>query len=142
MAHIYRSLPLDIQDKINKFLIPFYIDVWKKNMDNDNKERIRFNYDEGASHINWCGVIIINKYPHKQILRLLDYKDGYYSFISSDYSCRTRVRESFLMKEDEFIVKWVSEGTNSYGGCFNWNQLEYDYVLPGLNNDEDTSDDY
>ena len=113
---IKKYLPIDIQERITahemKILIPFYFSEWKKNMDKCYKIELV----ESNMHVKWCGIKFADEIDDIKIVRLLNFREGFYSFMDADVNYLTGLPDTWLMKEDEFIVKWLNDGYNSHGG--------------------------
>lgn len=56
----------------------------------------------------WCEILHNDE---KFIVRLMDYRDNYFSFFSIDVDVDTKLPVSLLLRDDEFEILWV--GKNS-----------------------------
>jgi pyruvate/2-oxoacid:ferredoxin oxidoreductase beta subunit len=74
----------------------------------------------------------------KKLVRLMNHKNGYYSFIDVYSMCveydriepKHRIPKSYLLHETEFMVHWVGKG--AFEGCeedMHGCELENEYIM-------------
>ena len=80
--------------------------------DNKNKQSLRTALIENHRCGRWCSIIRSDSTDNNnkgELVRLLNYNNGYYSFITFPLNEETLVPDTYLLHESEFLVKWTKE---------------------------------
>lgn len=70
-------------------------------------QKLLSNFEDNNYNNCWC---CINYNNEDIVVRLVGYKDGYYSFFDYDTNSYTFLPLFLLLKEEEFSIKWIGKG--------------------------------
>ena len=80
--------------------------------------------DEGC----WASLHVPNG-PSGTLCKLVAVNGSYYAFLDFDRHWRTLKATTYLVHEDEFVVRWVRSGPNSVGTPMNGEELEASFFM-------------